>query len=130
MPGHMNWRKKCPTYYFQSEKAKDIHVLWDCWGQRTFPIVSKKSKKWIIIVSNVFLNFSCTFPILFSNLYNCSNLLDLRNLQEQVKKAICYQTLFWSFTVWINCSSDLKILGILGLQPRSFSQSLEPFFLQ
>ena len=39
---------------------------------------------------------------------NCSNLVDLRNLQEQVKKAFCYQKLFWPFTFWINCSSDLK----------------------
>ena len=37
-----------------------------------------------------------------------SNLLVLRNLQEQVKNAFCYQKLFWPFTVWINCSSDLK----------------------
>jgi hypothetical protein len=35
--------------------------------------------------------------------YNCFNLLDIRNLQEQVKKAFCYQKLFWPFTVWINC---------------------------
>ena len=49
---------------------------------------------------------------------NCSNLLDLRNLQEQVKKAFCYHKLFWTFTVWINCSSDLKC----------FSRSLEQFF--
>ena len=32
----------------------------------------------------------------------------MRNLQEQVKKPICYQKLFWPFTVWINCSSDLE----------------------
>ena len=32
----------------------------------------------------------------------------MRNLQEQVKKAFCYQKLSWPFTVWINCSSDLK----------------------
>jgi hypothetical protein len=49
-------------------------------------------------------------PIIFSNFNcNCSNLLDLRNLQEEVKKALCYQTLFSPFTVRINCSSDLKI---------------------
>ena len=30
-------------------------------------------------------------------------LLYLRNLQEQVKKAFCYQTLYWPFTVWTNC---------------------------
>jgi hypothetical protein len=63
---------------------------------------------------------------------NCSNLLDMRNLQEQVKKAFCYQELFWPFTVWINCSSDLKIFT--NSRPsasniKSFSRSLEQFFL-
>ena len=63
---------------------------------------------------------------------NCSNLLALRNLQEQVKKAFCYQKLFWPFTVWINCSSDLK--NFANSRPsasnfQSFSQSLEQFFL-
>ena len=59
-------------------------------------------------------NFPACFqiPIFFSKLnFNCSNFLDLRNLQEQVKKALCYQKLFWSFTVWINCSSDNKIVA-------------------
>ena len=50
--------------------------------------------------------------------YNCSNWLDMRNLQEQVKKVFCYQKLNWPFTVWINCSSDKK-----------FSRSLKHFFL-
>ena len=39
-------------------------------------------------------NFSCMFlnPNNFSNLNsNCSNLWDMRNLQEQFYKAICYQ---------------------------------------
>ena len=39
-----------------------------------------------------FSNFSCMFlnPNIFSNMNsNCSNLLDMRNLQEQVKKAFC-----------------------------------------
>ena len=77
---------------------------------------------------------------------NCSNLLDIRNLQEQVKKAFCYQKLFCPlsscqeflihyfcpFTVWINCSSDLKTFA--NSQPsasnfKSFSRSLEQFFL-
>ena len=40
---------------------------------------------------------------------------DLRNLQEQVKKAFCYQKLFWPFTVWISFAS--------------FSRSLVQFFL-
>ena len=38
-------------------------------------------------------------PIFFPNLINCSNLLDLRNLQEQVKKAFCFK----------NCT-DLSLL--------------------
>ena len=64
--------------------------------------------------------------------YNCSNLLDTRNIQEQVKKVFCYQNLFWPFTVWINCSSDLKHFA--NSQPsssnfKSFSWSLEQFFL-
>ena len=82
-----------------------------------------------------FLTFPAYFsiPIILANLnYNCSNLLDIRNLQEQVKKAFCYQKLFWPFAVWINCSSDLK--NFANSQPsasniKSFSQSLEQFFL-
>ena len=56
----------------------------------------------------------------------------MRNLQEQVKKAFCYQKLFWPFTVWINCSSDLK--NFKNSRPsasnfKNFSRSLEQFFL-
>ena len=64
--------------------------------------------------------------------YNCSIFWDLRNLQEQVKKAFCYQKLFWPFTVWINCLSDLKIFAYSRPSAsnfESFSQSLEQFFL-
>ena len=73
---------------------------------------------------SIFLTFPACFeiPMNFSNFNsNCSDLLDLRNLQEQVKKAFCYQNLFWPFTVWINCSSDLK--NFANSQP--FSQSQE-----
>ena len=88
-----------------------------------------------IIWQIIFSNFSCMFlnPNNFSNLnYNCSNHLDMRNLQEQVKKAFCYQKLFWPFTVWINCSSDLKTFA--NSRPsasnfKSFSRSVEQFFL-
>ena len=82
-----------------------------------------------------FLTFPACFsiPNFFSNLNsNCSNSLDLRNIQEQVKKAFCYQKLFWPFTVWINCSNDLKIFANsrpLASNFKSFSQSLEQFFL-
>ena len=80
-------------------------------------------------------NFSCMFlnlNILSNFNFNCSYFLDLRNLQEQVKKAFCYQKLFWPFTVWINCSSDLK--NFENSRPsasnfKSFSRSLEQFFL-
>ena len=72
-------------------------------------------------------------PKIFSNLnYNFSNLWDTRNLQEQVKKAFYYQNLFWPFTVWINCSSDLKIFSNSrpsALKFKSFSSSPELFFL-
>ena len=82
-----------------------------------------------------FLTFPACFkiPIIFSNLnYNCSNLLDLRNLQKQVKKAFCYQRYFWPLSVRTNCSSDLKMFA--DSQPsaskiKSFSRSLEQFFL-
>ena len=40
---------------------------------------------------------------------NCSNLLDMRNLQEQVKKAFCHQKMFWPSTVRINCSGDQSL---------------------
>ena len=46
---------------------------------------------------SILSNFSCMClnPNIFSNLNaNCSNLLDLRNLHEQVKEAFCYQKLF------------------------------------
>ena len=79
--------------------------------------------------SCMFLNFNCFFSLNS----NCSNILDLRNLQKKVKKAFCYQKLFWPSTVWINCSSDLKIFE--NSRPsasnfKSYSRSLENFFLK
>ena len=68
--------------------------------------------------------------MIFSNLN--SNKLGLRNLQEQVKKAFCYQKLFWPFTVWIDCSSDLKKFPNSWPSAsnfKSFSRSLKHFFL-
>ena len=63
-------------------------------------------------------------------IYNCFNLLDMRNLQEQVKKAFFYQKWFLPFTV---LNSDLK--NFTNSQPpasnfKSFSWSLELFFSQ
>ena len=82
-----------------------------------------------------FLTFPVCFwiPIMFSNLnLNCSILLDMRNLHQQVKKAFCYQKLFWPSTVWINCSCDLKLFSNSRPSASNFkssSRSLEQFFL-
>ena len=71
--------------------------------------------------------------MIFSNLSsNCYNLWDRRNLQEQVKKAFCYQKLFWPFTVRINCSSELKMFSNSWPSASNFkrlSGTLEQFFL-
>ena len=48
---------------------------------------------------------------------DCSNLLDLRNLEEQEK-------LFWPFTVWIDYSTDLKIFAKFS----AFSLEFRKFF--
>ena len=56
----------------------------------------------------------------------------MRNLQEQVKKAFCYQKMFWPFTVWINCSSDLKSFANScpsASNFKIFSQSVKQFSL-
>ena len=63
---------------------------------------------------------------------NCSSLLDMRNLQEKVKKHSVTKKLFWLFTVWKNCSSDLKYF--VNSRPsasnfKSFSRSQDQFFL-
>jgi hypothetical protein len=54
----------------------------------------------------------------------------MRNLPEQVKKTLCYQKLFWPFTVWISCSSDReKLLKFKaeGRECAKFLRSLEQF---
>ena len=92
------------------------------------------SNLWVRIF--IFSNFYCMLPNpndSFSNLNSdCSNILDMRNLRKQVKKAFCYQKLLWPFTVGINCSSGLKnfensLPSASNFQ--SFSRSLEQFFV-
>ena len=66
-----------------------------------------------------FSNFFCMFlnpNNFFQHDSNCSNLLDMRNLQEQVKKAFYYQKLFWPFNLWINWLR--KTFEIRGWRPR------------
>ena len=61
--------------------------------QRQFDYEKKMSEQ----REKVFLKFSYMFlnPNIFSNLYsNCSEILDMRNLKEQVKKVFCYQNFF------------------------------------
>ena len=60
--------------------------------------VKKKEKKTHQITE---LKFFLTCPaclqiptIFYTLNSNCSNLCDMKNLQEQVKKALCYQNLF------------------------------------
>ena len=60
--------------------------------------------------------------------YNHSNLLNMQNLQEQVKKAFCYQKLFWLFIIWVNYA-DFADSQPSASNFKSFSWSLEYFFL-
>ena len=78
-----------------------------------------------------FLTFPADFwiPIIVSNFnYNCSTLLDMRNLQEQVKKAFCYQNFFWPFTVWINFVDFYHLRKKLPNEENSFISSLPSHF--
>ena len=63
----------------------------------------------------------------FSN-FSCSISLSLRNLQEQVKKVLCYQELFWPFTAWINCSSDFFKFSAFSLEFQKFFSITRTFF--
>ena len=129
------WRRPWPP----NIKLKQLRVL--CRTKLHLCTVSNLAVivSYCAIVYNIeiflFLNFPECFsiPRIFSNLnYNCSDLSDMGNLQEQVKKAFYYQKLFWPFNVWIDCSSDLN--NSANSRPsasnfKSFSQSLEQYFL-
>ena len=92
-----------------------------------FPNNRRQPSKWrtkvkfFLHFSIVFSNFSCMFlnPKKNSNLNsNCSNLLDMKNLQEKLKKhsdtKICSDlSLFEQIVLVIS-----NFLQILGLQPR------------
>ena len=76
--------------------------------------VFQNVRTWAFTWDISFSNFSCRF--LNSNYFfhsNFSNVLDLRNLQEQAKKHSVSKTVLNDlslFTVQIHCSSDLKLL--------------------
>ena len=123
------WRK-----WFSQKASENEQVILELLGKiSTDSIMLRTSVRGQRLIGNVpkQVTFPACFsiPIIFSNFdFNCSNLSSLRNLQEQVKKAFCYQKFFWSFTVWINCTSDLK--NFANCRPsasnfKSFSRSLE-----
>ena len=79
------------------EQADILHYLVLCYGPRYKILAAQVRVIHILHYQLFFLTFPADFsiPIIFSNLnYNCSNFLDQRNLQEQVKIAFCYQKLF------------------------------------
>ena len=105
-----NWQKWAKNGDYSSEFGVDklcilssafvVLIIWSL--NRPIHLYSifekSSSKNWIFksISELIFPTFPACFciPIFFSNLnYNCSNLLDLRNLQEQVKKEFCNKTL-------------------------------------
>ena len=58
-----------------------------------------------------FSNFSCMFlnpNIFFQFEFKFFKFIESEKPPGTSEKAICSQILFWPFTVWINCSSDLK----------------------
>ena len=86
-------------------------------------ITVRDRKKLILKFYQSFSNFSCRSlnPNTFFPIISVLIVLDLSNLKEQIKKAFCYQKLFWPFTVWIKWSQK---------NFKSFSWSLEHFFLK
>ena len=87
-----------------------IIIIKKDWSKAVLHIIILNSEFSILF----FITFPACFsiPKIFSNLNsNCSN-LSLRNLQEQVKKAFCYQKLFWPLTVWKNCSITKTIFSL------------------
>ena len=105
-----------------------FEVNWRDWGVVLWPL------GYALVQLNSFSTSCFLIPIVFSNLNSdCSNLLDMRNLQEQIKKAFCYQKKYWP-TVRINRSSDIKFFEN-STRPtasnfKSLSRSLEQFFLK
>ena len=86
---HKLWLLSQPTFKLlvEATKSQKVYIFNFNYKNRSTNVAS----------INFFSNFSCMFlnPNFFSYLNsNCSNSSSLRNLQEQVKKAFCYQKLF------------------------------------
>ena len=108
-----------------SQFALRDYTVSQCLGSTSVSLIVAHCQKKIFLefTSILFLTFPVGFclPIIFSNLnYNCSDLSDLRNLQEQIKKA------FW----FKNCSG-LNLEWIVLVTEKNFWNSrLNEFFLQ
>ena len=109
--------KQCSLQLYNT---KNLHNSRFC---NTFYLTFNSKKSEFFQFLCFFLNPSDFFQFEFI----CSYFWDMRNLQEQVEKELYYQKLFWPFTVWTNCSSDLKTF--VNSRPsasnfKSFSRSL------
>ena len=102
----------------------------------------KKKTKWVQnifeVVVKPFSNFSCMFlnPNIFFQIWILILLIyyiwETSSRNKLKKKTFYYQKLFWPFTVWINCSCDLKKFANFwpsGSNFKRFFWSLKHFFL-
>ena len=88
-------------------------------------VVYKRFKLLLGMHERIAYNFFCMFlnpNIFFFNLnLNCSNLLDMKNLQEQVWKTFYYQELFWP---GLYCCSDRENFLKFEAEGREFAKFL------
>ena len=78
------------------EKLSSWRQEWDFWCQKISNEQKGLEPEKIVSTDVIFSNLSCMFlnPNIFFNFNSkCSNILGMRNLQEQVKKVFCYQKL-------------------------------------
>ena len=76
------------------ENVSIVTSICDCFHLSYFVNTIAYFFPFLPVKQHYFLNFLANLyiPIIFSNLnYNCSNVLDLRNLQKQVKKEFCFK---------------------------------------
>ena len=108
-----------------SQFALRDYTVSQCLGSTSVSLIVAHCQKKIFLefTSILFPTFPVGFclPIIFSNLnYNCSDLSDLRNLQEQIKKAC-----------WFKNCSGLNLEWIVLVTEKNFWNSrLNEFFLQ
>ena len=114
-----NWKKNIGIKKYVGKVRKILLLL--------FWYLQNETKSWALNLRDEYPTAQSFFSQFELELFY---FLDLRHLQEQVKKSFCDQKLFWPFTVWINWSSDPKKFS--NSRPsasnfKSFSRSLEQF---